>query len=108
MLSELAFEQIDGNYWHAAYGPFRVIMMKDTGYINATKMCGSGGKEYRDWSKNKTSQELIQALEKKFTLENTQGSSEDSNLTLQNGNVRIITLPSPPCKKVNSGNKSEV
>src|SRR3981189_3946277 len=63
MLSEIAFEQIEGNYWYAAYGPFRVVMMKDTGYINATKMCGAGGKDYCDWLKNKYSKELIQALE---------------------------------------------
>ena len=102
MLSELVFEQIEGNFWYAAYGPFRVIMMKDTGYINATKLCSSGGKAYRDWSKNNASKELINALENKLALENTHGSSENSDLTLQNGNVRIITLPSPPCKIKNT------
>ena len=82
-------------------------MMKDTGYINATKMCSSGGKEYRDWSKNKSSKELIDALENKLALENTHGSSENSDLTLQNGNVRIITLPSPPCKIVHNLNQTD-
>src|SRR5271156_1538560 len=53
MLSDIAFEQITGNYWYAAYGPFRVVMMKDTGYINATKLCSSGGKEYREWARLK-------------------------------------------------------
>ena len=83
-------------------------MMKDTGYINATKMCSSGGKEYRDWSKNKSSKELIDALENKLALENTHGSSENSDLTLLNGNVRIITLPSPPCKFIQTCNETEM
>src|SRR3981189_4005525 len=86
MLSEIAFEQIDGNFWFAAYGPFRVVMMKDTGYINATKMCSSGGKDYKDWSRLKSSYQLIQSLENILALENTQ---ELSASTLQNGHVQI-------------------
>ena len=60
MLSEVCFQQIKGDYWYGGYGPFRVIMHKSNGFINATKMCTSGGKEYRDWIRTKTSQELIQ------------------------------------------------
>ena len=86
MLSEIAFEQIDGNFWFAAYGPFRVVMMKDTGYINATKMCSSGGKDYKDWSRLKSSYQLIQSLENILALENTQ---ELSASTLRNGHVQI-------------------
>src|SRR3981189_3570159 len=102
MLSELVFEQIEGNFWYAAYGPFRVVMMKDTGYINATKMCSSGGKEYKEWIKNKPSKELIQALE------NTHGSSENSDSSLQDGNGGITPLPSPLCKFVQTMNSTDV
>ena len=48
MTSELAFQHIKGNYWYAAYGEFKVIMDKTNGYISATKMCTSGGKELCD------------------------------------------------------------
>src|SRR3981189_613171 len=75
MESKLAFEQIDGNFWYAAYGPFRVVMMKDTGYINATKLCRSRGKEYKDWIRLKGSYGLIQALQEIMVLENTHGTS---------------------------------
>ena len=105
MLSELVFEKIDGNFWYAAYGPFRVVMMKDTGYINATKLCSSGGKKYSKWSRLNSSQELIQALENKWALENTHGTSAS---TLQNGNDQIWALPSPPCKSVQTLNETEV
>src|SRR3981189_2800608 len=64
MLSEIAFEQIGGNFCYAAYGPFRVVMMKDTGYINVTKMCADGGKHFYHWKENKTSQAFTHALEK--------------------------------------------
>src|SRR5438477_10843698 len=79
MISEVAFEQISGNYWYAAYGSFRVVMMKDTGYINATKMCTSGGKIFREWSRLKGSTELINALEKQMALENTPTDSTNSD-----------------------------
>ena len=67
MLSEIAFEQIEDNYWYAAYGPFRVIMMKDTGYINATKLCSSGGKDYNLWARNNAGKVLVDAVSKKLT-----------------------------------------
>ena len=75
MINELVFEQIEGNFWYAAYGQFRVVMMKDTGYINATKLCNSGGKEFKKWSRLNGSQELIQALERNMALENTHATS---------------------------------
>ena len=99
MLSEIAFEQIEGNYWYAAYGPFRVVMMKDTGYINATKLCSSGGKEYYRWTQNKASQELVEVVTKKLGMtmapENTQDVLENSDLTLLLSNHEIPRLLSP-------------
>src|SRR3977135_2208740 len=105
MISDLVFEQIEGNFWFAAYGPFRVIMMKDTGYINATKLCSSGGKDYYNWSRLKGSHDLIQALENKLALENTRDPSDS---TLQNGKPHIWGLPSSPCKSVQTHNDTEV
>ncbi len=62
-ITELAFKQIKGVYWYAAYGTYCVVMMKDIGYINATKLCRLSGKDYGDWSRLKGSQELIRTLE---------------------------------------------
>src|SRR3977135_1688185 len=105
MISELVFEQIERNFWFAAYGPFRVVMMKDTGYINATKLCSSGGKECKKWSRLIGSHELIQALEKDLALEITHGTSTS---TLQDGKDQIWPLPSPLCKSVQTRNETEV
>ena len=108
MLSDIAFEQIEGNFWYAAYGPFRVIMMNDTGYINATKLCISGGKDYFKWTQNKASQELIEAVSKKLNgvqaCENTHALSEESTSTLSLSNHRIRRLLSPPCKFIQTPN----
>ena len=45
------------------YGDFKVIMMKDSGYINATKLCRDGGKQFKNWFRLDASKELIKALE---------------------------------------------
>src|SRR3977135_1727995 len=105
MISELVFEQIEGNFWFAAYGPFRVIMMKDTGYINATKLCSSGGKEYNKWSRLQSSQELINAYENKLALENTHDAGTS---TLEDTDRQMWRSVTPPCKTVNTDNKTEV
>ena len=105
MIKELVFEQIEGNFWYAAYGPFRVVMMKDTGYINATKMCSSGGKNYCDWSLLNSSHELINALAIDLALENTHGASAS---TLRDGNQQICGLPSPLCKFIQTRNSTDM
>ena len=106
MLSDIAFEQIVGNFWYAAYGPFRVIMMKDNGYLNATKLCSSGGKEYREWARLKNSEELISVLERHKASVNTQEHFQESNLTLLDSNRMIPLLLSPPCIFLQTTNSS--
>src|SRR5437773_1425351 len=106
MISEVAFEQIQDNYWYGAYGEFRVIMMKDTGYINATKMCNDGGRRFFDWFHLKSSQQLIQALEKHMALENTHGNFTNPEFTLQDTKTGITVLVSPPCIPIQTANKT--
>ena len=90
------------NYWHAAYGPFRVVMMKDTGYINATNLCSSGGKEYKDWTRNNTARELIESVSKKLNKvqasESIHGHFEDARSLLQIAEGRILPSVISPFK----------
>src|SRR5438477_485353 len=69
MASDIAFEQIQDNYWYGAYDQFRVVMMKDNGYINVTKMCVDGGKRFHDWCRLKATQELIKAYKNLIVVE---------------------------------------
>ena len=64
-ISDVCFEHIQDNYWYAAYGPFKVVMMEDSGYINASKMCTSAGKVFKEWFRNKAAKELVQAFERR-------------------------------------------
>src|SRR5271156_337777 len=109
MLTDIAFKQITENYWYAAYGPFSVVMMRDYGYINATKLCSSGGKDYYNWSRLKSSQELMEAVTRKLNdtkvLENKQPTISN---TLGDRNPHIWGLASPPCKIVKNCNQTEL
>jgi KilA-N domain/Protein of unknown function (DUF3627) len=97
MVLEIAFQQIKGNYWYGAYGEFRVVMMKDNGYINATKMCLTGGKDYFKWSRLKSSMELMEAVTRKQEgFKALQNSHDTSPLTLGDSNHqkwRLVCIP---------------
>jgi hypothetical protein len=71
MLAQVCFQLIKDSFWYGAYGEFRVIIDKTNGYVNATKMCRAGNKDYYDWSRLKSTQQLIQALQEELLAENT-------------------------------------
>ena len=81
-------------------------MMKDNGYVSGTKMCSSGGKNYDEWIKNKSSHELIKALGK--ALENTHGDSENQNSTLGDSDCGIPQSVSKPCISAMASNITDV
>ena len=75
MISDICYQQIQGNYWFGAYGDFKVVMMKDCDWVNATKLCQDGGKLFKKWLQNKTSNNLMILLNliiKKSESENCQ------------------------------------
>ena len=108
MLSQVSYEQICDNYWYGMYGDFNVILMTDCGFVNATKLCSSGGKEFKDWSRNKTGKELIKALTTKLdgymVGDNIQQFSDISTLALQNPKAEISASGSLLCKIVKTSN----
>src|SRR5258708_40149170 len=108
MISDIAFEQIEGNYWYGAYGEFRVVMMKDNGYINATKLCRDGNKDFCDWSRLKGSYELIKAVEEQMVLENTHANLMNSDLALEDYRSADVKNGNLAITKINSGNKTEI
>ena len=68
-ITKLAYEKINDKYSKAKYGEFDVIMDMTTGYINATKLCTDGGKQFKNWTRNDSSKELIEYFEKSHRLE---------------------------------------
>ena len=111
MLSEISYQHICDNYWYGMYGDFNIILMKDCGFVNATKLCKDGGKDLCDWSRNKSSKELLQALS--FKLSSSEASEimhqEQRHLStmVEDGNGRILRLPTSVYKHVQTNNESE-
>src|SRR6266853_1037389 len=69
MISDITYEQITGDYWYANYLGFKVIMMKSSGFVNATKLCLSGGKRFDNWTRLQGSKELANFLDMKILEE---------------------------------------
>jgi CRISPR/Cas system CMR-associated protein Cmr1 (group 7 of RAMP superfamily) len=74
MISDICFQQIQDNFWYGQYGEFKVVMMKDNGWVNATKLCSDGGREFKHWKENASSKALISTLEKHLRVEASDSS----------------------------------
>ena len=102
MLSEICTEQIYENFWFASYGNFNVIMNKNDGYINATKLCSLVNKKFSDWKCNANSLRLMHELEDEIhaALDFTQPTRE---LILQKAvSVNLETV----CKSIVTANQT--
>lgn len=61
-LIDVCYEQIKDNFYYGLFGDFRLVIDKNTGCFNATKLCQLGGKKKRfaDWSKLSRSRQLLE------------------------------------------------
>ncbi|UWX11288.1 CRPV-179 [Crowpox virus] len=62
-LSYIVIRDINEQFCYARYYDFDVIMLKDNGFINATKLCELGKKDFNNWLRLDGSKELIKKLE---------------------------------------------
>ena len=88
MNSDICYEQIDGDYWYATYLGTKIIIMKSNGYINATKLCTDGGKQFKNWLRCLPSQEVLAYYNAKLN-QPTFPTDVTQNLTLEGGLARI-------------------
>jgi hypothetical protein len=82
-LNDICYEQIKDNFYYGKFGEFRLVIDKNTGYFNATKLCTDGGKEFRQWKRLERVQELIKFYE---NHENSQFNAESCYEDSQIGN----------------------
>ncbi|CCU55325.1 N1R/p28-like protein [Adoxophyes honmai entomopoxvirus 'L'] len=74
-LIDICYEKIKDSFHYGLFGDFKLIIDKNTGYFNATKLCKDGGKEYKHWYENIKSKELVEYYNKKLSV----GIPADSN-----------------------------
>lgn len=104
MFSNIAFQHIKDDFWLGQYDEFSVVMMKSSGYINATHLCKAGGKRFNDWKQTNSCKSLIKALEDFLSIR-ASGNTHTDNLTLLDTETRI---PVSVFKSIVTENKSDV
>lgn len=58
----IKIKKINDEYSYVKYGSYKLLVMNQNQYINATKMCREWDKEFRHWKENNMSKELIKEL----------------------------------------------
>ena len=84
-MNDLIFENINDEYGRGKFGNFNVIIMKKNGYINVTKLCKDGGKEFRKWRENKNSTEFIEEFSSDVGI-----PAADFLIVINSGNTNIL------------------
>ncbi|CCU55586.1 N1R/p28-like protein [Choristoneura biennis entomopoxvirus] len=77
-LIDICYEQIKDSFHYGLFGEFRLIIDKNTGYFNATKLCKDGGKLFYNWSSTIKSKELIEFIDKTPPQDSMRGYYNDN------------------------------
>ena len=59
-LTACAYEHIKDSFYYGIFGDFKLVIDKNTGYFNATKLCDVGGKHFRQWKVLDKSKRLME------------------------------------------------
>ena len=86
-ISEIIFEHIDEKFAYGKYGDFKVIIMKENKYINATKLCGEHNKRFENWLRNDNSKILIDEVDNEL-----KNSKNGAHSYLSQHKKSLITL----------------
>jgi hypothetical protein len=106
MLAQVCFEQVKDQFCYGVYGPFRIVVDQADGYINATKLCSSGGKQFHHWKQSATAKRLVEALQEHLqdagseVLENSQHNENTLQPTPRG-------IPLEVCRYVQTENKDD-
>ena len=63
-LNNIVIEQIKDNYYRGEFLGLNLIIDKNTGYFNATKLCNDGYKQFAHWHRSKKTKELLKSVSK--------------------------------------------
>lgn len=88
---------IDDRFACADFGPNKVIIMKENGFINATKLCDDVGKNYQEWSNIDYSKKLIKEINATYMF-------PDNDLSIKNvtnGSSQTNGIYIHPCLIIN-------
>ena len=52
-LTNVCYENIKDSFYYGVFGDFKLVIDKNTGCFNATKLCDISGKRFHDWMRSK-------------------------------------------------------
>ena len=61
-LNNIIIEQINENYYRGEFLGLNLVIDKNTGYFNATKLCNDGGKLFKHWKQLLKTKELFKSV----------------------------------------------
>jgi hypothetical protein len=85
LINDLVFENINDKYAWGNYGEFKVMIMKENGYINVTKLCKSGGKEFFSWKRLDIADKFLDDVSSALHI-----PKNDILITINGGNQTLL------------------
>jgi predicted GIY-YIG superfamily endonuclease len=87
-LNDICYEQIKDNFYYGKFGEFTLVVDKNTGCFNATKLCTDGGKLFKNWTRLDRAKDLITF----YLKENNENSGSLMGLyEIKGGNKNVIS-----------------
>jgi hypothetical protein len=89
-LNDICYEQIKDNFYYGKFGEFKLVVDKNTGCFNATKLCTDGGKLFKNWTRLDRAKDLITF----YLKENNENSRSDVSgyfYEIKGGNKNVIS-----------------
>src|SRR5258708_36883531 len=68
-ISILCYKQIKDNFWFAKFDSSKIVMMKDCGFVNVTKLCCDNGKSFNDFLNDEQYKESFEYMITELTGE---------------------------------------
>ena len=73
-LNNICYKQIKDNFYYGIFGEFQLVVDKNTGCFNATKLCNVGGKNFFNWKRLSRTNQLFSYLENKSCPSHVKGN----------------------------------
>ena len=82
---KICYKQIYKSYYFAKYGGLEVVVHKDLGYVNVTKLCKAHKKQFSHWNRNKATKALIDDLAEALTHSGSPVTRAQMMITVKGG-----------------------
>ena len=65
-IGDVVYEKITEGYWYGMYADFKVIIKRENGYVNGTKLCTDNNKMIKNWLRNAATKILLDKFKEMY------------------------------------------